>query len=387
MDNTISFILGAVAGFFINKFLEVGTKAAASKIRLKRLKKKLKGIQSIDEKLNIVTLSSGVPKYNLKDCITIKNSNKSIYIDFPEDKKLLLDREISFHTDISFNGESNFEDIVKQTGIENLVELINKYRNKVADDFINKNNGCHFNGEKYGVYSIEANDRRGNEEEPIVNLKTFTTDYFTHKIFKEIYKELASKNHDISKVNDVRQLGRYNVFNTSLGVNGIVKVNSQKGKSFILTKRSNKATTNNGEEWYGTSFTEGISQTDYDYSKNVVSLLTGIKRGLEEEIGIPTEGYYSSDSIEVYDFFLEKEFFEIGVTCGITLNENINFEEHVKDLPAKDKSLETSEIFTIENSMKSVQRFLEERKDEIYSRSAYTIHSVAIREYVSNIFI
>ena len=34
-------------------------------------------------------------------------------------------------------------------------------------------------------------------------------------------------------------------------------------------------------------FIEGISQTDYDSSKGAVSLLTGIKRGLEEELGIP----------------------------------------------------------------------------------------------------
>lgn len=386
MNNTVSFILGAVAGFFINKVLEIGTRIITNKATISKLIKKLKKIKYIDEELNIVTLSSGIPKYNLRDGITIRNSNKSIYIDFPEDKKHLINKEISFHADCSFNGENNYEDIVKQTGIENLVELINKYRNTIADDFINKTNGCHFNGEKYGVYSIYTSNRRGKEEEPVVELKTFGTDYFTHKIFREIYKELASQNHDISKVNDSTQLEKYNVFNTSLGVNGLVKVDSKEGKSFILTKRSKIVTTTNNQVWYATSFIEGISQTDYDSSKGAVSLLTGIKRGLEEELGIP-EVYYSSENIEIYDFFLDKEFFEIGITCSITLNKDINFEEHVRDLPAKDKTLEIANIFTIKNSRDVVNKFLIDNKKEIYSRSAYTIHSVAIREYLNNIYI
>jgi len=383
-DTIITFITGGVAGFFLQKILEKGNKRVADIIENKKLKMNLTKVERIlDEDLNIVTLGQGFPSYDLGEGLNIEVCGKSLYIDFPQNKKhLITEKYRTFHKDRSFDGTSSFEDLVHETKIINLIELIEKHRQIVADDFINRRNGCHFNGEKFGVYYFDGFRRYGEVEKSDLHISLFTTDYFTHKVFKSIYKELIGINHHISQIKDYNGVMQYRSFATSFGVNAIVKVQSRFSKdSIIFTKRSPYATGTNGKTWLSISMIEGLSQVDVDTFSNTISLKLCLQRGLEEELGIlATNNYYDDNDIKFYDLFLERNNFELGITALVNIKDEYTFEESIQNRYAKDKVLEVAEMIPIALNKKEIEKFVKDNIQEFYPQALYTLNSICMRK-------
>ncbi|NIK80277.1 hypothetical protein FHS15_005461 [Paenibacillus castaneae] len=335
--------------------------------------------------LNILTLGNANP-YDSKKGINILLSNKSLYVGFPEDLREELQRsfhkddiaeEFVMNTDSSFDGGSSFSDIARTTDIFNLPDLINKHRKIVARHFIEKSNGCHFNKTKLGVFKINTHSRHGENENPVINMELFQTDYFTHKVFRSIYKELCSSGHSISQVNDDMELQKYNAFTTSFGINCLIILKYEHGvKDFILTKRSTNATEVNSRNQYNISMLEGLTDTDRD-NTDKIDLRKCVERGLCEELGI--EDIHSYDStIKFYDVFLERNFLELGITCAVEIS-NMSVEElQHKAEYAKDRTLEISELVKITNDKKVLSEFL--RKNEFKQQALFTIQRICTRE-------
>ena len=351
-------------------------KKIAIKIRLRNL--------TDLEGLNILRICSATPNYHLND-ISIKETGKKLYIGFPQELKeqvLGHDRDFSIHEDFSFNGSSSFEDIIRKTEIPDLKELIDKHRLIVAEWFVNRENGCHFNRPKYGVYETKLNSVKGIEEIPEVGMKLFETDYFTHRVFKSIYQELKSQQHPISLLtqDNLREgLNKYNSFTTSLGLNALVIADSKEGESIIFSRRADGAAHVENKFKYNSTVMEGISLTDYDPVEKKVSLKQAMDRALNEELGLSTAHLFKFDQEVCYcDFFLEKNYFEIGITAMVKID--AVFEESIRDLPARDRELEISKLVPIAKRKAALEKFI--RKETLYPQALFTLKMICAREMI-----
>lgn len=349
----------------------------------KQLKHRLNDLAEIED-LNILRISSGVPTYEYNH-ITIKESGKKFHIGFPEDLKTLVlarDPEFFLHDDCSFDGSKSFDDVVKRTDILNLVDLIDKHRRLIAEKFINRDDGCLFNRPKYGVYRISHENRTGQHEEPEVKMDLFDTDYFTHRIFRSIYQELKDQAHPISLLtqeNLHESLFKYNAFTTSLGLNAYLITNSNGGESVIFSRRSTQAAYAENRYKYNSTVMEGISQADYSNKEKKVILQSIIERAFHEELGIPSDHFMRYGTWTSYcDFFLEKNYFEIGITAMTKMD--AIFEEEIRDLPAQDKELEISKLHAVRKSKEHIEAFIE--KEEVYAQGLFTLKMILMRESI-----
>lgn len=333
--------------------------------------------------LNIITLSSATPYFEKNAIETKLMTDKKLYIGFPEEhlqKVLENDPGFEIHSDTSFDGKNNFKDLVYNSEISNLLELIEKHRYIVADYFIYMTEGCKFNRSKLGVYRFITQKSPDVHENPTVKLYLYKTDYFTHRVFRSIYNELKENNHPISQVKTVEELKKYNAFTTSLGINAFIFMNSTVGESVIFSRRSLNAAYSENHLKYNSTVMEGVSLTDFDDSDNVVSLRLALEKGLMEELGV-SKAYLDKidcDPPEFCDFFLERNYFEIGVTAILRIDGL--FEETIRDLPAKDKELEVDKLVPIPKTKRHLEDFL--KKENVYNQAMYTLKMVCARSLV-----
>ncbi|PWW03270.1 hypothetical protein DFQ01_107168 [Paenibacillus cellulosilyticus] len=373
-------------GYSAQKLYDGAHKTIFNYFKSKGIRKRLrKQEQTFRHNLNILPLGSGSP-YDNKKGIYVALSNKSLYVGFPSDllgelkesfNKEDISDEFVLYSDSSFDNGNSFSDLALSTGIPDLPELIAKHRNIVARHFIEKTNGCHFNKEKLGVYRIRTHSRHGENELPTVNMELFQTDYFTHKVFRSIYKELMADGHAIADVDTEEELNKYNAFTTSFGVNCLMILNHGAGvKEYILTKRSRNATEVQSRDQYNISMLEGLTITDKN-SSDRIDLSKCVERGFCEELGI--ENIYIYDStIKFYDVFLEKNHFELGITCAVETS-RLSFEELLQKAEfAKDRTLEISDILRIDNDRREVEAFI--HANEFKQQAQFTLQRLVARE-------
>ncbi|WP_226086131.1 hypothetical protein [Mesobacillus sp. S13] len=349
--------------------------------RRKLVQRRLKQTTELEE-LNILTLSSANPCFE-KSAIETKLTDKELYISFPSEllsKVKENDPGFEVYTNHSFNGKDDFQDLAQRTEISDLVELIEKHRYIVASHFVTMSEGCKFNRSKLGVYNFVSRKSSDEHENPCVKLDLFKTDYFTHRVFRSIYNELKERNHPISKVKTVDELRKYNAFTTSLGINAFIFMESAQGESIIFSRRSVNAAYSENYLKYNSSIMEGVSLTDYDRNDNVVSLRLGLEKGLMEELGVSTAYLTTLNirDIEFCDFFLERNYFEIGVTASIEISGV--FEETIKDLPAKDKELEVDKLIAVQRRKKIIEEFI--KNENVYGQAMYTLKMLLARKMI-----
>ncbi|WP_052342632.1 hypothetical protein [Bacillus sp. EB01] len=357
------------------------------KYQTKQTYKKISKLKPITEKdLNIISIGNAMPHY---EKITVEHSNKKLFVDFPEELKEEIAKKVKkdidpkknpyiFHPDRSFNGQGNFNDIIAETGIANLGDLIEKHRRIVAQDFLEKKNGAYFNGKKYGVYSIDSHGRLGEEEASVLEICVFDTDYFTHKVFRSIYNELKQENHPISTV-ERENISKYKAFTTSLGINAYVFTDSPSGESILISRRSSAASETRGQKPYNSTIMEGLSQTDKDIQTGEISVEDCLFRGLYEELGVPLQ-FHKDNHTEVFfhDIFLERNFFEIGLTAKVKMN--ANYEQDIEPLVGQDKALEIDEIVPLPFKGPELNRFISNHT--FMKQGLYTLSMVAIRKQI-----
>lgn len=268
-----------------------------------------------------------------------------------------------------------FSSLVTETQIANFVELIEKHRRVVGEKFIQAKDGMIFNGIKYGIFDMRFT-RFGHDEQPGVDIYLFETDYFTHRVFRSIYQELKQQQHEMVSAN-VGNFLQYRAFLTSFGVNALLICNGEKGKEVVLTQRSNRVHNNQTTAMYHITMNEGLSQTDKDpFGK--VSLELCFKRGLLEELGINERIYNLGLKSCFYDFFLEKNNFELGISSVFEMG--VSFEESIRDLIGRDKNLETDKFFVLPMNRKVIEAFMEKNKANFINHGRYVLNRVLMRE-------
>ncbi|HDR8251252.1 MULTISPECIES: hypothetical protein [Bacillus] len=371
----ITLFLGAVLGIMIPAMY----KQICHYYKRLRVKLKLKNLAGIED-LNILKISSANPYYGNND-ININVGERCLYIGFPKkllDQVLKHDEKFEIHADCSFDGSKMFEDVIKQTGISDLNALIEKHKDIVAQQFVNQEEGCLFNRPKFGVYNMNTDQRKGYEEVPEVKMELFHTDYFTHRVVRSIYGELKERGDmilDLDQENMKEGLKKYNFFTTSLGINAFVISDSKDGESIIFSKRAQGAAYSENAYKYNSTVMEGISQTDYNSYE--VSLKKALERGVYEELGISSSLWDKFEAdYRFFDVFLEKNYFEIGITASVRLN--TLFEESIKDLPGQDKELEIGKLVAIPKRKRELEKFINE--NDIYNQGLFTLKMICARD-------
>jgi hypothetical protein len=355
----------------------------------RRIRSEIKAYKKRKDAINVVDLANGDPEFEKKHIfsreVSIFGAPRSLYVDMPLPiKEKMASREraagytdsqlTKFHPDRSFDGGDSFEDIAGLTEIGNLPELIKKHKEIVGEKFLEAKDGLIFNGDKYGVFNLRFT-RFGEEESPGVEMDFFRTDYFTHRVFRSIYHELKRQGHPISSAG-VSDYLKYKPFFTSFGVNTLLICEGDKGKAIVLSKRSNRV--HGGIPKYHITMNEGLSRTDKDpFGKVDIELC--FKRGLLEELGINEKLYQFAVKGAFYDFFLEKNNFEIGLSSVFEID--LNYEKDIEPLIARDKHLEVDSFITLPLKAKDIEAFVQNH--EFVPHGLYVLERVLLRENIT----
>lgn len=375
----VSAIIGAIFGFLCT-FIGFMGKQILQRIRhIMHIKRMKKTEFLFDENLNIYTLENAIPKYKR---IEIESSGKKFFIGFPDEKKHLVPSELVFHENCSFDGSRSFRDLSEQTGIYDIELLIDRKREIVAEDMINKRNGCMFNEVKYGVYDVVIGERIGDSEEPTAKIITFETDFFTFRVMNLVYQDLKRRNNDIAKVSSMYEFRKYNCFSCAIGLHVIVGIDSEQfgQEELIVSKRSDNTIDYHNK--YHISVSEGICLQDYNASTGRVQINNCLFRGLEEELGILREEHIDNNTEYSYwDILLNRETYDFEISCYVRLR-RIYFSD-VQVLMGKDKSFEVSRFETVPANKKAIEEYIEEH--DFMPQGLYILNSFVIRRFGSAI--
>ena len=330
--------------------------------------------------IELELISSGDPYFEESESLFCKLSKQCFYLSPPLD--MVTDdikkwREEHFSSaDIVF--DSTIEYFQEQTGITDLVERIEKSRRKVFLNFVNQENGCYFNNKKYGISKINPYGRTEDYSEiPVINIELYTTDYYTHRVIKDVCKNLYAEHHELFHKNfNYGLLEKYKILLTSLGINLLlVDADKRLHQKTLLTVRSVNCTETNNEERYSLSVIEGVSLSDYDHFQRKVSLSDAVKRGLDEELGVKPV-MIDNDSIRFYDLFINLRNMEIGISCSAVLKENISL-DYVSKLNGKDKLLEVCNSRILKTS--ELRDFVLTHREQFLSQAICAIGSYVNR--------
>ncbi len=387
-NNAFSEFFFLLSGSLLLLVLQRIYKTASKWIYRRRIKAEIRKYKQRKDAINVVDLANGDPEFEKKHIfsreVSIFGTPRSLYAGMPghlREQLAIREREAGyadsqltrFHPDTSFNGGSDFQDIAVLTGISDLPERIEKHKEIVGRKFLDSRDGLIFNGDKYGIFNLRFT-RFGEAENPGAEIDFFRTDYFTHRVFRSIYHELKAQGHPIASAG-VSDYQRYTPFFTSFGINALLICESDKGKAIVLSKRSTRV--HGGKPLYHITMNEGLSQTDRDpFGRFDLELC--FRRGLLEELGINEKLYQFAVKGAFYDFFLEKNNFEIGLSSVFELD--LNYEKDIEPLIARDKHLETDSFITLPLKPKAIAAFI--REHEFVPHGLYVLERVLLRENI-----
>jgi hypothetical protein len=379
-ESSVSEIFWILIGIMLGKIIDFCHQKFKTKFKQISSQRRINNEEIIaKEQLNIISLDHADPTYELHDII-VNHTDKKLFIDAPPEFKEIiyrLDKDFIFRNDTSFNRSNNFQDLAEITGISNLPELIEKHKRLVAKDFISKLEQNHtiFNGEKYGVFRVHRKRTVDEKENASLYIDLFKTDYFTHSVFRSIYKELKEIGAAISKIEKIEDLQRYSPFTTSFGINTFVILDTANDKHIIFSKRSKFLNKENPVSKWHVTMNEGLTETDKEGRD--VSLIKCLHRGLREELGIREEHHKYIIEEHFMDLFLEMNKFEIGLTSFVTMDMSFSKLQELYSI-AKDGELETDTIISIPLKENILKEFI--KNEELTSHTLYTLKMYIARQ-------
>ena len=262
----------------------------------------------------------------------------------------------------------SLEEYCKSVPIDHLYEMIEESRRKIFSQFVHKENGSYYNNQKYGISDISGFERTENmREQPVLRVEMFLTDYFTHRVMKDVCKRLTSADPSFIKKINFNKIGSSKILLTSLGVNLIL---SQGNEAVLLTGRSTNAAETYQRHSFSVSMIEGVSISDYDTYNDSISARFAVERGLQEELGVETS-MLKIDTLHFYDLFINASNLEIGLSCSIELKQDLTMDQDILKLHGKDEGLEISEKRVI--PAKELETFLDNNYAAILPQAVFSI--------------
>ena len=259
-------------------------------------------------------------------------------------------------------------------GIENYQTVINESVQEVAEQFLLdlKSGYIRFNGFLFGIDSIRVN-RRGEQEDAALSIDFYKTDYFTYRVFANIYQKYKDK----FSLKNISELNVLPHFLSSFGLGCYIIASDEEEEYMIIAHRGSNVIVDRDKLHY--SMNEAFSLLDVDMYGNP-SLVSCLYRGLKEELGLNEA--YNSNIIQYgfMDLSIDLDRLECGISCYIRLRFNNNFTiEQFSELykSSKDKELETTELKFI--PMKSLRTFIKDNEQNFSSSCLYGLFSLLTR--------
>lgn len=210
--------------------------------------------------------------------------------------------------------QNNSDIELPEKNIFSLDELIRVVSEKVSRNFINQietERKTMFNGAMLGVLDI-SDDRTCNQEDHLLELRMYHSDYFTFKCTVELYHILRSVKDTFADIKTTN-LHEYAPFLCSLGMGGFITVRQEDYLTLMWTKRSDSISS--GDMWhfsfdetvniYKDALRESLPNGEYgniSVDKNGyvnISPYKNLYRGIYEENGLPKEIFSESGICEV----------------------------------------------------------------------------------------
>lgn len=371
----VSGIIGAVVGYLTNMFLDL----AKSKVKNYRTLKIRDSLKMTNFKASdaYMPIDHAVPQY-CEENIRLKYINQSFIIPIPEEyRNELQELGFEYHVETSFRTQTLI-DAFKCLGIENFQTVIKESVQEVAEQFLTalKSGYIRFNGFLFGIDCIRLN-RSGEEENAALSIDFYRTDYFTYRVFANIYQKHKNK----FSLNSISKLNAIPHFLSSFGLGCYIIASDDEEDYMIIAHRGSNVIVDQDKLHF--SMNEAFSMLDVDMYGNP-SLISCLYRGLKEELGI-SEAYNSNIiSYGFMDISVDLDRLECGISCYTRLRFNKNFTiEQFSELyrSSKDKELETTEIKFI--PMKSLRNFIKENEISFSSGCLHGLYSLLAR-YESN---
>lgn len=370
MRELLLWLFGAFCGWIFSNVMDYVAKTLRRKYEIKKNREMMKSSQEKQHK-DILLLDQGVPFFLPENVRAHYNEENKFFIEFPKEMlgrfEYLSNNELKAFTRSS---ESFCNIRLAEIPEEELFEIIEKSRIRIARKFVERSEGMLFNNLLFGVIRSYSNSRTPDTREKMIyNIDLFETDYYTHRVVEDILDSIDSLTIDISKkqLNTILSWTR-----TSFGLSIILRIPAS--EEILMTVRSRETAYAQGRDLYYVSATETFSLTDYNYN-GVPSLLKCLVRGLEEELGIP-EYMLDMSSVRFLDAFYETHFHQDGFVATIDLKGEYTFADIV-DLRAKDKTLEIKKMCLLPDTRVSLQKFINESiKNNMSNVQAQTLFAL-----------
>lgn len=275
------------------------------------------------------------------DCVSkIENYYNTLELEI--NNKIKNKRFKKEHFKVVYNGEETHlcEFMRKVYSKENILEHINRLKSKMSED-----NSINFIGDKIGISGYIL-------EKGTLSLDIYLTDHFTFNVFKNIFNEKEIKEifqTIIRRVNIVNKTEQRYLVKTmkflfsSFGIDIIVHgITSDKKRAMLLGLRSGKIE-KNGECKIHVPVNESFSRTDESGGK--YDLHACVKRGIEEELGIPQD-LIKDECIAFHDFAMVSDAGEIGLGCYVDLSKIMPLEQ-ARLYPGQDKYMEMDNLLIV----------------------------------------
>lgn len=267
-----------------------------------------------------------------------------------------------------------WEQLFSAIPITDLPQRIAASRQKVFLQFLNQENGCYYNNKKYGIYSIRPYGRTEDlSETPVLEIELYETDYFTHRVMKDVCKQLVAEQHPHFDHLNYVNLEENCIFFTSLGLNLLLLDSAYREEPCtILTERSTNAAETYQQQQYSVSVVEGVSLSDYDPYQKTVNITLAAYRGLQEELGVQSR-MVKADSLRFYELFVNRRNLEMGLTCSIELDKSKSIEDDVLRCHGKDEMIEVAGKRLL--PLKELKEFAFRNRDAFLPQALFTILS------------
>ena len=345
--------------------------------------------------LTIRRIACGDPYYTEGSTLQVHLSQSSFFLSPPhagltDEQKNWAEQHFSSHEECF---GMSLRDFVRQIPIPDLLNRIERSKKTVLRNFLDQSNGCYFNNRKYGVEKIRPFGRTEDvSETPELWMDLYTTDYYTHRVMKDVCKSLIREQEDafLSQIS-YTNIGPYKIFFTSLGINLLLLDRDRYGNSsLLLTSRSKNATETHGEVKFSVSVIEGVSISDYDTYLKDVRMTSAVERGLKEELGVQFH-MLQTETIRFYELFVNKTNLEMGISASVELKQGFSLETDIRHLRGKDDAIEVAGKYVV--PVYDFPHFLLNNRNRfipqaIYAAASYleTIGIYVLSRYVGNFF-
>lgn len=359
------FIVGCIADRIFGKWLDDLKKAHKSK----KVRKKIGQMRDRRKVENIDWLAYGYPYFSMFD-MDISETNFDVKLALPEGFADKMPCSAGSFSPKDTNGIKLILDILSKVGVS--IDDINEVRKEIACKFCKKESGLNFNGAKYGISYFDGFSRSCDvEERPILTMRVFETDYYTHHV---ITSTMMKKNVKIVPGSLKESDTLLNTFCTAFGLSIIVILPEE--NEIVLTKRAQSTAYNDGKTWTYISVTEAFTGTDQGFDAKP-SLEACLRRGLSEELGIP-DNKIIQDSIKFYDVFFENHFLQMGLVASVELKPTVDFSD-IKTWYGKDTDLEIDGLFTVKNTAQKIEQYIDLHRSEMRPQTICALESYMSR--------